>query len=309
VTHKVIGCILLLNFIWSPGKAQDEKGSAIQKYKSEYLASEVKDGKEIKWRGNVNKCDEGSTSDKIRNKALLRINYFRTLSGLRPVKFKDEYNALAQKAAFITHVNNKIDHNPDLSSKCYSEESVIATSNSSLGFMDFVYHPELAFITEFVKDYGEFNKAVGHRRAMLYSRSVNKGYGTTLRAEAIYSDYTSWLEKDSILFPKYFSYPVGGYNEIDLVFPRWSFSIPDLYKVDFKGAVVELKDETGRVINVKVLPYEDIYDPTLVWELKDKLKRDYFLNHSVIVNIKNVRVNESLRSYSYRVRFFDYAGE
>ena len=167
----------------------------------------------------------------------------------------------------------------------------------------------IVIIFEFVKDYGEFNKAVGHRRAMLYSRSVNKGYGTTLRAGAIYSDYTSLLEKDSTLFPKYFSYPVDGYNEIDLVFPRWSFSIPDVYKVDFKDAAVELKDETGKAISVTVLPYEDIYDPTLVWELKDKLKREYFLNHTVIVSVKNVKVNGSLRSYSYEVRFFDYPGE
>jgi len=282
------------------------KALAIEKYKNEYEASGVKEVKEIKWKGNLSRCKEGSISDKVMQKAFMRINYFRTLCGLSAIEFTNEFNQKAQKAALITYANNETNHDPPTHSKCYSKDAADAAGASSLALTDFVYYPEIAFITAFIKDNGNSNKSVGHRRAMLHSRAIKKGYGATSGSEAIYDDEYSLLKRDTTLVPKYFSYPVSGYNEIDLLFPRWSFSIPEAYKVDFTQSIVELKDETGKQINIATLPFTEFYDPTLVWELKDKLNRDFFLKHVITVTVSNVRVNDQSRRYSYDVQFFDY---
>lgn len=283
-----------------------DKEKALQKYKDEYLASSVKEATELKWKGNEKKCDEGSISSDVAKKALMRINYFRTLCGLHPVKFTDEFNKEAQKAAFIIYVNKRVSHDPDNSWKCYSEEARLAAGHCNLSATDFTYHPATSFVTGFIQDYGQSNDDVGHRRSILFSRAEAIGYGATPQTEAVRSPTNKLNEGDSLLLPKYFSYPPAGYNEIDLLFPRWSFSIPDVYKVAFKGSIVEMKDETGKAINLKVLPRYNFYDPTLVWEITDRLKRDYYLNHSFTVNIKNVQVNGAVRDYSYNVLFFDH---
>lgn len=282
-----------------------DKAMAIKKYKTEYKASEIKEAREIKWSGNVAACVTGDISNKVREKALTRINYFRTLSGLKKINFANENNLLAQEAAFIIFSNNKVDHDPNESWKCFSPERRRAAGRSLLGMNNFVYYPEIAFITGFIKDHGELNKGVGHRRALLYSRAQALGYGATDKAEAISSPIHDLSSADTLLFPKYFSYPVSGYNEVDLCFPRWSFSIPDANKVDFSNSKIELHDGSGKVIEVSTFPIEDYYDPAIVWELKGKVDRDYLLNNAITVSISGVSVNGSIRDYSYRVLFFD----
>lgn len=221
-----------------------------------------------------------------------------------PVNLNDNYNSLAQKAAFIILANNKVSDFPDTNWKCYSEVAAKAARRSSLTFTDFAYHKPTAFISGFVEDYGDENNSAPHRRSLLYSKAEERGYGATMKTEAIYDE--DKLGKSSKTFPKleYIAYPVKGYNEIDLVYARWSFGIPDDHKVDFSKAEVNLTDEKGKVISIRVLPYEGIYDPTIVWVLTDKIKRSQMLNKTITVSIKNVIFNEVERKYEYAVMFF-----
>lgn len=224
----VFSSVLML--FWScivvePKQDDAKLQTAIAKYKAEYLATEVD---WIKWNGNINTCDEGDISEGVRKKALKRINYFRTLCNLYPITFKEEYNRLAQKAAAIILVNNKLSHYPDKTWKCYSEEAYKGTSESSIS----LDYPSAEFIKGFIKDPGMENTGVPHRRSLLFSMTGERGYGATGRSEAIYHT-TLQKDEERSPVPKFIAYPVAGYNEIDLVYPRWSFGLPKKNKVDY----------------------------------------------------------------------------
>ncbi len=288
-----------------------DRNEALRKYKDEYQASAIASAKDLKWQGSGRTCDEGKISQRVYEKALRRINYFRTICGLPKVTLKDEYKLLAQKAAFLAYVNNTLDHFPSENWKCYSDDSRKASGYSSLAFFDFSYNAKTSFITAFIEDHGEPNKSVGHRRALLYSRANYMGYGATIKTEAIYDGGLSLRSSvDSTALPKFYAYPTMGYNEIDLVFPKWSFSIPDVYSVDFSQASVVLVDtKTREHLEIYVMPYKSIFDPTLVWEIKTKMKKDDMLRTTISVAIRDVIVNGVKREYIYEVKFFDYANE
>jgi len=285
---------------------ENELERAIKKYKDEYLASAVDwPG----WKGNVNKCKSGDIPNSVRKKALLRINYFRTICGLYPVEFKEEYNRYAQQAAFIIAVDKKMSHHPDKTWKCYTEEASVGCANSSLGLVNFGYTQKDVFISAFIKDFGLNNEGVPHRRSMLNSVSRFKGYGATWYSEAIYNTVETKKEITESELPKFVAYPVEGYNEIDLVYPRWSFGIPDTHEVDFSETNVILIDQEGKKMDVDVLPYRNIYDPTIVWEFSKELKKHELLKKEITVEVKNVLVDGELRDYNYVVKFFDYPEE
>lgn len=73
----------LLFFLIVGREASPQNGSvkaeAVKKYKNEYVESQING---IKWKGNIERCVEGTIPKDIRAKALLRINYFRTICGL-----------------------------------------------------------------------------------------------------------------------------------------------------------------------------------------------------------------------------------
>ncbi|MCX2745966.1 CAP domain-containing protein [Mangrovivirga sp. M17] len=273
---------------------------AKEKYRKEYLGTVVD---WPKWKGDISSCKEGHIPSIIKKKALLRINYFRTLSGLYPINLNEEYNHLAQEAAFLIKKNNRINHFPPKTWECYSNEAAKACQNSSLGLVHFGYNNPITFITGFIQDDGDNNIDVGHRRSILNSTSGDMGYGATSGSEVIYhSNIKSIQEK---ILPEFIAYPISGYNEIDLVFDRWSFGIPKHHTVDFSDVEVILNDDKGIKIDIKLLPYKPGNDPTIVWELKSMDKKK-LLNSEITVRIKNVVIDGRIKNFNYKVDFFDF---
>ncbi|MEN7550418.1 hypothetical protein AAG747_21040 [Rapidithrix thailandica] len=56
------------------------------------------------------------------------------------------------------------------------------------------------------------------------------------------------------------------------------------------------------------MPFEEIYDPTLVWEVEN-LKEVVVPKKEVTVKVLNVLVNGEVRDFEYKVNFFRYSDE
>ena len=113
--------------------------------------------------------------------------------------------------------------------------------------------------------------------------------------------------------PEYVAYPWHGYVPVDLIYPKWSFSIPRSNDVDFSDATVKMVDGDGNNIDLKVYKQYSYQDPTLVWQAKgmytaheleyaeNKLEEKGYLNKKIKVTIKGVKVNGKTKNYEYFV--------
>jgi hypothetical protein len=294
---------------FSQGKEDLDKNRVIDLYKRLYLSSEIKT---MIWNGNVSNCDCGTLSSDIYTKAENRINFFRVVTGLKPVKLNPKFNSMAQAAALLIKANNQLTHNPSNNMKCFSESAFNGCSKSCLGFTDFENFASTAFITAFIWDFGESNYYVGHRRWMLYSKLAEFGYGATDNSEALLT--VDGVSYDSIPTPEYIAYPWEGYVPVNLIFPKWSFSIPENKTVDFSQTTITMANLEGVEIQVvKLEEYKNFLDHTLVWIAKglfsendinygeNHLEENGYLMIPIKVFIENVKVDGKMRSYQYWV--------
>jgi hypothetical protein len=266
-------------------------------YKKLYESSKIES---MPWKGNEEKCECGELEASIYKKVEDRINFFRIVSGLSEVKINPTFNFEAQSAAFLSKVNNRLTHNPGKEMTCYSESAQRGCSKSCLGLRYPSYFSETGMVTGFIKDLGSNNYYVGHRRWMLYTKLAEVGYGATDRSEAL-------------LTPEYVAYPWNGYVPVNLIFPRWSFSIPENKTVDFSAATITMADSQGVPIAIEKEPFKSLLDPTLVWTVTglfnnsdmtygtNHLEEDGFLNQKIRVLIKNVKVDGVIKQYEYFV--------
>ncbi len=278
-------------------------------YNKLYLSSEIDS---IDWNGHKQKCLCGQLDSDIYKKAEDRINFFRIVSGLNEVKLNPKFNLDAQNAALLVNANNQLTHYPKIDMKCYSKSAANGCIKSCLGFTDFKYFPETSFITGFIQDYGANNYFVGHRKWLLYTKLIEFGYGATDRSEAILT--ANGVTYDSIDVPEFIAYPWNGYVPINLIFPKWSFSIPQNNIVDFNQTTISMFDSKGKVIKIeKLKEYKSYLDHTIVWTATglfsdyeitygiNKLEENGFLDKKIRIMIRNVKVNGSFKDYEYFV--------
>ena len=84
---------------------------------------------------------------------------------------------------------------------------------------------------------------MGHRKWILYTKLIEFGYGATDKCEALLtSDGVSY---DSVYYPEFIAYPWNGYVPANLIFPKWSFSIPQDKIVDFSQTTISMCDGQG----------------------------------------------------------------
>ena len=89
-------------------------------YQEHYLVPEDLDAA---WTGAHADCDPGDISQAFRATLQQRVNYFRAMAGVPAlITLEDEFNRKAQSAALMMSVNGRLDHWPDSSWYCYSEE-------------------------------------------------------------------------------------------------------------------------------------------------------------------------------------------
>ena len=139
------------------------------------------------------------------------------------------------------------------------------------------------------------------------------GYGATNQSEAILTG--DGVSKEGIEGQtEFIAYPWNGHVPYQLIFNKWSFSIPEAFGADFSGSSVILEDELGNKIpTMKLLERKNFLDPTIVWTVpqfmsedeemhgKNKIKQRGFLNKKILVKISRVKIAGKFKDYAYYV--------
>lgn len=311
--HKILLAILVFTMSFSYINAQQvntlTKIELTALYNKLYKSSEIDS---INWNGQKQKCLCGQISNDIYKKAEDRINFFRVASGLNKVKINPKFNLDAQNAALLVNANNELTHYAKMGMKCFSKSAENGCLKSCLGFTDFKNFPGTGFITGFIQDYGDDNYFVGHRKWILYTKLVEFGYGATNRSEAILT--VDGVSNNPPSVPDYIAYPWNGYVPVNLIFPKWSFSIPEGKTVDFSQTTIKMFDGNGNELKIEALKeYKNYLDHTIVWTAKglfsdydikygiNKLEENGYLDKKIKIVIKNVKIDGSFKQYEYFV--------
>jgi hypothetical protein len=285
------------------------KERTIKLYDSLYVTSEIDT---IVWNGSLSTCSPGSLSTEFYIKAENRINFFRLVNGLNEIQNNPELNKDAQNAALLVKANNQLTHYAKSTMKCYSKSAANGCLKSCLGFTDWTNFPKTAFVSGFICDFGDANYFVGHRKWLLYSKLSEFGYGATNTSEAILT--ADGVNYGSVNTPSYVAYPWNGFVPVDLIFPKWSFSIPESDEVDYSNTTITMKDSKGVIIETKKLKeYKNYLDHTLVWTAKglftdyeiqygqNNLEENGYLDKKIKVEISRVIVNGETKNFVYYV--------
>jgi uncharacterized protein YkwD len=276
----------------------------LRDYRENYLASEIDD---LKWTGSVRGCRAGSLPPEVLKKAEQRINYFRRMVGLYPVKLDPELNDISQATALIMLARKDTSHYPGKNWPCYSEKGALGARKSNLG-RSATEH----LITDFIEDKGASNTYCGHRRWLLYSRSASMGFGAAydprhymFAANALYVVNSAPSPLGTV--PEFIAYPPAGPVVDALVFPRWSFSLP-ARNVDFSGVRVRLTGSDGKPVPIIQHPIvKRRGDPSVTWDIDTRrMNFTSFIARNtggqVTVDIRNVKVNGEAKDYRYQVK-------
>lgn len=271
-----------------------ERAKALADYNNYYMASETND---FNWDGDAENCKEGSNSDAIQNKVLMRINYFRRICGLNDnITFDKTKNDKCLKASLMMQANNRLSHSPTSSWKCYSVDGKEAAGKSNL----YLGRINSSAISGYIDDPGSSNIDCGHRRWILYSKAKVMGHGATSRADALW--VIGGSETPEIM-PEYIPYPGEGYFPAPLVYSKWSLGVPG---ADFSNATVEMTGPEGKISNIEILSHSrnGYGDNTFIWQPEGiQINSEEDIKYTI--NIKNVIVDNETKSYQYDVIIFN----
>ncbi len=262
-------------------------------------------GADIGWTGNHAACDPGETGPEFRAAMARRINYFRSMAGVPPIRLNPGYNTKAQHAALLMSANRALSHTPSTDWSCYraSGEEGAGSSNLFLG----VYGPQA--ISGYIYDPGEGNYPVGHRRWILYPQTRQMGTGDIPPRDGYPAANALWVfDRDAMWGPRpqtrddFVAWPPPGYVPYPVVYPRWSLSYPN---ADFTQATVTMAQD-GQALAVQVHPPVDGYgENTLVWEPQARFDTASNGEIRYQVRIDNVWVDGRSRTFTYTVIVFD----
>jgi hypothetical protein len=251
--------------------------------------------------GDIGACDEGNTTAAFKNAILRRVNYFRAMAGLPgDITLDEQHNLKSRKAALIMIAQGQLSHFPPTSWPCYTAEGREGAEKSNLHLAT---GSTLGadIIDGYIRDAGQFNTAVGHRRWILYTLQRVMGTGSaegpSSRANALFV-----LGQFGTGPVRNHSWPPAGFVPYQVVFPRWSFSAPG---ADFSQATVSMS-QNGNSITVSILPVEVGFgDNTIVWEPSGIPTTAPPSDTSYTVTIDNVLVSGSPTQFQYTVTIID----
>lgn len=255
---------------------------------------------------DIDMCDEGVLKDTEKEKALDELNFIRSLHGLKPVSYNYKDDIYTAKAALIIVANKKMNHHPDSSYKCWTEEGEYGCSKSNLsmswGWESNIPKTENFVIRQVIDNNVE---SLGHRRWLLFPFLKNISYGrvdvfgfTGAAIKVINEDLTP-ANVDFV------AYPYGEYPR-NLFVKNWylSFSIVadrndrwNNVNVDFSNAIIEIYDEKGNALPIKSISYnnEGYGIPNHLQWKTDGIKNSI----KYTVDIKNVKVFGVYKDYQY----------
>jgi uncharacterized protein YkwD len=242
------------------------------------------------WNGKSGGCDEGTVDFEIQSKVADRINYFRRNAGVPEVLFDEATNEYCQKAALMMTANNKLEHDPPRTWRCWSNDGAYAAKHSLL-----IKDANTSLAVTYIMD--DKNPTAGNRRWLLYPNGKIYGHGSTNDYAVIWALDDSGSADTAEYMDIPVAWPPKGHVPQLMLFTNWTFSI---YR-DLTNAKVEVIQD-GKVLEVQVEPFLRGYGaPTLVF--KPKYDKTTLVDRSTF----DVTVTlSSGRKYNYSVHSFAY---
>jgi uncharacterized protein YkwD len=289
------------------GTGTSAKDQARKDYQEMYVASGVAN---FTWNGNTGSCNAGTLSQDVLDKALLRIKYFRKVAGVPndKITMEADLSAKCQDNALMIKANNALSHNPPSTWSCFTAGGAEAAQNGNIAFGG----SDVQNISQWVEDEGSNNTEVGHRRWILFSNATKFGFGCTQNSG------TLWVINSINDFslpagtPEFIAWPAKGYVPRQVVYPRWSFSVPmgsHPFQVDFTNATVTMKNAAGETVNLQIESRTAISnsyagDNSIVWK-PTGINLGSTDDQKYTVSISGVKVNGATKSYEYDVTIFN----
>lgn len=269
---------------------------ALADFEEFYVKTEVDD---LGWTGSIADCNQGTVDVSVGEKMKTRLNYLRRLVGVREIELntETEYANQAQAAAALMNANWTVTHNPNPNFICYSEAGQIGAKKSQLTININNGH-SVNGMMNLMRDLGNHNKKVGHRRWMIHSQANSFSFGSAEITCAIMMHRDKYFSPSS----KTIAYP-GGYFPEKLVFERWSFGLPG---ADFQNAEVKMTGPDGEVSLDVIFRYKYLDgttgDNSIVWE--PSIDLDVSGDKKYTVTISGVQKAEKT-TYTYDVIIID----
>lgn len=201
------------------------------------------------WKAGKDDCDPGTLSQDGINDAVRRINYFRKIEGLAPVKDNATLNGQSRWCAVLAAWNppevTTDPHHPPQSSKCYTKKGFDGTSTSNLSWGT---SPAANAIDSLIQDRG--TASLGHRRWLFNPPLLNVGIGYFLGANTIYksAQCTAVLDEEGTgPRPAWIAFPPPGASPISIF--QWSWSFHAIASID-KATVKVTSNGTNLQVDV-----------------------------------------------------------
>ncbi len=264
------------------------------------------------WNGNVASCAPGTTSEDYKDAVMLRVNMFRALAGVPAViDHRADYDGKAQRAALIMSANNTLSHTPPNTWDCWSVDGNEAAGNSNLSLGNDGWRA----VFSQMRDDGDNNAIVGHRRWILYPQTRRMGTGDIPIDGDFRETNSLWVIDSNFgaarppVRDDFVAWPPRGYVPYRLVFARWSFSLAG---ADFSAANVTMSHNGVNVpLSVEARSNTRVGEPTIVWKPDDG---NVLLAAGAVrpavdttydVTISNVSIDGVAQSFSYPVTVID----
>ncbi len=267
----------------------------------------------MEWDGDYASGEPGTVSETWQEATRIRLDYFRSMAGISgELVLDEELSAMCREAALMMSANNALSHSPPENWLWWSGDGSEAARNSNLALGT----TGAESVEGYMADFGASNYRVGHRRWILNPPSTVMGNGD------VPGDPSSGLRSANALWvvpgpadpgaetrDPYVAWPPRGYVPVDFAYARWSFSHPG---ADFSAASVTLHSD-GQQIPVRIEPggTGNSGDSAIVWVAHDlgTASREPWpfkgQDQAVEVRITGVRINGTLREFSYTVVLFD----
>lgn len=239
-----------------------------------------------------------------------RVNLYRYLAGLSPVKLLTKYNKGCQKVAKAHEASNvgaTLSHSLSGFS-CADSEAIEYASKSNLYYRGAQFNPVDA-IDAWMDDSAD--STIGHRRWILHPPLGSIGYG-------MYSYYAALrvIDTESQAYPDipFIAYPSPGYFPSELIYSVFTFSLPNTYYSSSQSSKFTLKefkvDDQDCINNVTSKKLDRIsgVDETFSITLKEDDSNDSLLEQvrdatSIYIMIE-VSNSDGTKSYEYTIKPF-----
>src|SRR5215831_5543130 len=263
---------------------------------------------------NVSTCTPGTNATAFQEAVLRRINWYRAMAGVpASVTFNAAEGTNDQQAAVMMSRNNTLNHFPPNTWTCFTGPGANAASNSNLA----LGADGADSITLYLQDPGSGNKAVGHRRWLLYPQTQVMATGDVPDADGFPAANATWVFDANFFAPRpatrqgYVAWPPEGFVPYQVVFPQWSFGLSN---ADFSAATVSMTSN-GVAVAVTIQSYATGFgENTLVWYPSALDPTSPFTvfpfngaDTAYSITIGNIGVGASDISISYNVTVFDPA--